>query len=389
MNFWMISASAAGSAGDKIESIEESIGYFHELSRRAAEWFQREHANLISMAIGIAVTLAVVLAVRWVIRRVLLPVARRAPGEFPARIVERLAAPAGLLVLLTGLSACNNMVHFPGSMDKWLSKAFYAAFIIAFLWGIFRAIGIFDFHFRERAVNSGYQMNTLLVDLVTRFVKSTVWIMAIIFIAQNLFDLNVTALVTGAGVAGLAVAFAAQNTIANLFGAVSIISDRTFKVGDRITVGDASGSVEAVGFRSTKLRSLDGTVWNIPNRIAADGTIENITSRPFLKHTFTLGLVYSTTPDQMRLALRILGKILDNHPGFDNTKFPPRYYFTDFKNFSLDIGVTLWFQTPDYFQFMKWREEINLAILDQFNAAGLEFAFPTSTNYLINQGADQ
>ena len=112
-------------------------------------------------------------------------------------------------------------------------------------------------------------------------------------------------------------------------------------------------------------------------------------ARPFLKHAFTLGLVYSTTPEQMRLALKILREILDNHPGFDMEKFPPRFYFSDFRDFSLDISVTLWFQTLDYFQFMEWREEINLAILEKFNAAGLEFAFPTSTNYLIKQGADK
>lgn len=382
-------AAAAAADDNKIESIEDSIGYFQELTIQTVEWFQREQRHLISMAIGLAVTAVIVLVVHWIMRRILLPSARKLPGELPARIVDRLTAPLRFLVLITGLSACNNMVHFPGSLDHWLAKFFYAAFILAFLWGIFRIIGLFDFHFRERAERSGYQMNTLLVDLVSRSVKVAVWILALIFIAENLFSLNVTALVTGAGVAGLAIAFAAQNTVANLFGAMSIITDRTFKVGDRVMIGDASGSVEAVGFRSTRLRSLDGTVWNIPNRIAADGTIENITSRPFLKHAFTLGLVYSTTPEQMRLALKILREILDNHPGFDMEKFPPRFYFSDFRDFSLDISVTLWFQTLDYFQFMEWREEINLAILEKFNAAGLEFAFPTSTNYLIKQGADK
>ena len=185
--------------------------------------------------------------------------------------------------------------------------------------------------------------------------------------------------------AGLAIAFAAQNTIANLFGAMSLISDRTFKVGDRIICNGSDGMVEAVGFRSTRLRSLDGTIWNIPNRILSDSTVENITERNSIKYAFTLGLVYSTTPEQMRRALRILGGILDNHPGFDPATKPPLYFFTDYKAFSLDISVTLWFQTLDFVQFQKWKQEINLAILEQFNAAGLEFAFPTSTNYIIAQ----
>ena len=211
--------------------------------------------------------------------------------------------------------------------------------------------------------------------------------MAIIFIAQNLFNLNVAALVAGAGVIGLVLAFAAQNTVGNLFGAMSIVSDKTFKIGDRVTIGEASGSVEEVGLRSTRLRSLDGTLWNIPNRIVADNTIENITERPYLKYSFTLGLVYSTTPEQMRLALKILGEILDHHPGFDLEGQPPLYFFTDFQACSLDISVILWFQTLDYIQMQRWKQEINLEILERFNAAGLEFAYPTSTNYLITQNS--
>ena len=369
----------------KIDSIEDGLGLFRSLGHHAMEWFQREQQNLLSMAIGIGVTLVTVFLVRWFFRAVLLRITRKLPSELPLHIVEQLSAPVTFLLLLIGLSACNNMVHFPGSMDEWLSKGFYACFILAVLWGIFRIIAVVDLYFRRKRINEDHRLNELLSDLISRSVKAAVWAMAVIFIAQNLFNLNVTALITGAGVAGLAIAFAAQNTIANLFGAMSIISDRTFRVGDRVTIGGASGSVEEVGFRSTRLRSLDGTVWNVPNRIAADSTIENITERPYLKYAFTLGLVYGTTPEQMRLALKLLGGILDGHPAFNPAKQPPLYFFTDFKAFSLDISVTLWFQTLDFVQFQKWKQEINLAILEQFNAAGLEFAFPTSTNYIVGQ----
>lgn len=369
----------------KIDSIEDGFGFFRTLGHNSAEWFQREQQNLLAMAIGIGVTLVTVFLVRWFFRAVLLRITRKLPSELPTHIVEQLGAPVTFLLLLIGLSTCNNMVHFPGSIDEWLSKGFYACFILAFLWGIFRFIAVVDIHVLQKRLNEDHKLNKLLSDLIRRSVKAAVWTMAVIFIAQNLFNLNVTALITGAGVAGLAIAFAAQNTIANLFGAMSLISDRTFKVGDRIICNGSDGMVEAVGFRSTRLRSLDGTIWNIPNRILSDSTVENITERNSIKYAFTLGLVYSTTPEQMRRALRILGGILDNHPGFDPATKPPLYFFTDYKAFSLDISVTLWFQTLDFVQFQKWKQEINLAILEQFNAAGLEFAFPTSTNYIIAQ----
>jgi len=219
--------------------------------------------------------------------------------------------------------------------------------------------------------------------LIRRGIKALVWVCVIIFVAQNVFKFDVTALVAGAGVAGLAIAFAAQNTVANLFGAMSIISDRTFKKGDRILINDATGSVEEVGFRSTRLRSLDGTVWHVPNRIASDSVIQNITERPWFKYAFTLGLVYQTTPEQMHRALEILAEILNNHPGFNMESHPPLFFFTNFNASSLDIDVILWFQTLDYVQFQRWKQEINLSILEKFNAAGLDFAYPTSTNYLI------
>lgn len=369
----------------KVDSIEDGFGFFRLLWEDAVEWFQEERGNLLMMAIGIAVTLVLAFAIRWLFLSLLPKLMRKLPSELPREIVERIGAPLTLLLLLIGLSACNNMVHFPGSTDLWLAKIFYAGFILAFLWGIFRIIAVVNFYFQQRRVNEDCRLNQLLADLVRRTIKTAVWVMAVIFIAQNLFNLNVAALVTGAGVVGLALAFAAQNTVGNLFGAMSIVSDKTFKIGDRVTIGEASGTVEEVGLRSTRLRSLDGTIWNIPNRIVADNTIENITERPYLKHSFKLGLVYNTTPEQMRLALTILSDILDHHPGFDAEQLPPLYFFTDFQAFSLDISVILWFQTLDYVQMQKWKQEINLEILERFNAAGLEFAFPTSTNYLIAQ----
>lgn len=272
----------------KIDSIEDGFGFFRTLGHNSAEWFQREQQNLFAMAIGIGVTLVTVFLVRWFFRAVLLRITRKLPSELPTHIVEQLGAPVTFLLLLIGLSTCNNMVHFPGSIDEWLSKGFYACFILAFLWGIFRIIAVVDIHVLQKRLNEDHKLNKLLSDLIRRSVKAAVWTMAVIFIAQNLFNLNVTALITGAGVAGLAIAFAAQNTIANLFGAMSLISDRTFKVGDRIICNGSDGMVEAVGFRSTpgSVRSTapsgisrTGFFPTARSRTSRSGTASNTPSR--------------------------------------------------------------------------------------------------------------
>ncbi len=366
-------------------SIREAFTLFGTFWEDLSEWFREEHLNLIRMALYLGIMLLAVFLLRWFVKTVLLRLVRKLPVALPAHLVERLNAPVTLLLILAGISLCGETVNFPVTLWSWLSKILYACFIMALLWGVFRVVGATDLWFQTKKFNEDHRLNELVVALIRRAIKTVVWVVAVIFIAQNLFHFDVTALVAGAGVAGLAIAFAAQNTVANLFGAMSIISDRTFKEGDRVQIGDSSGSVEEVGFRSTRLRALDGTVWHVPNRIAADSVIQNITRRPWLKYAFTIGLVYQTTPEQMHKALAILGGILDNHPAFNAETQPPLYFFTDFNASSLDISVTLWFQTTDYVQFQKWKQEINLAILEQFNAAGLDFAYPTSTNYLIAQ----
>ena len=378
--------TAAAPAEESAPSIEEKLGYFQALCRRTHGWCAAERENLIAFLGGTAVTVIAALAVYVAVKFTVSRLARRFPESLLLKIIGRLNAPVCGLILLTGFSLSNKLVNFPGRMDLWIDKSCFALFLFVALWGVFRALGVIETRFRQRVEASGSRMNRLLIDLVRRATLVTVWTLAAIFIAQNLFQLNVTALLTGAGVAGLAIAFAAQNTVANLFGAVSIITDKVFQIGDRVVIGDMDGFVEEVGFRSTRLRALDGTTWNIPNRIAADGTIQNITSRTTIRHVFTLNLTYGTTPEKMRRALEILQEIFAAHPGLDMEKCPPVVHFSDFAAYSLDIGVVLRFQTTDWGTFIAWKQALNFSILERFNAEGLEFAFPTSTNYLIKQG---
>ena len=140
-----------------------------------------------------------------------------------------------------------------------------------------------------------------------------------------------------------------------------------------------------MGFRSTKIRSLDGTLWNMPNRLIADAAIENISARKNIKFPFTLSLVYSTTKEQMQQGLDILREICDAFPGFDRKAAPAKFSFTAFNSSSLDIGVIVWFATRDWAESQKMKEDLNLQILERFTAAGLSFAYPSVTNYLVTK----
>ena len=383
--FSKLICDAVAKGAETPENIDDSIRFVQTVSQKLAVWFAAQKANLL-LCLVVAAIGAVAALVVWYIFARLLKSAFGRFSDLAGRIFAKLGAPAAWGTLLIGLSWANRMVDFPGQLDRLLDKLFYSLFILVFVWGVLRVVGACDDHFAaKRAKDPDAGMDKLVADLIRRTVKSVVWIVAILFVAQNIFRFNVTALITGAGVAGLAVAFAAQNTIANIFGALSIVLDKIFKVGDFIDVGGKRGTVEGVGFRSTKLRSLDGTLWNLPNRVVADAAIENISKRGNIKFAFTLSLVYSTTPEQMQQALDILKEIFGSYRGFDQNNAPAKFSFTSFSSSSLDIGVIVWFNTRDFMEAQGMKQEINLMILERFNAAGLSFAYPSVTNYIVEQ----
>ena len=374
-----------GAGTGRSDSIEGSAKAFADLLRRGIGWFNAQRGHLL-VAAAIAVIAVAVAFVVWFVVAQLMRRAAEKISPLAGKICTALGAPAALCTIFAGLSWANQMVDFPGKLDMLLDKVFYGLFILVCVWGALRVGGAVDEHLAaKRAKDPNAGMERLVADLIRRAVKTVVWFIALLFVIQNIFHLNVTALLTGAGVVGLAIAFAAQNTIANIFGALSIVSDKIFKIGDVIDVGGKRGSVEGVGFRSTKIRSLDGTVWNMPNRLVADAAIENISARRNIKFPFTLSLVYGTTPEQMQQALDILKEIFGKFPGFDNDKNPAKYSFTAFNSSSLDIGVIVWFNTRDFMEAQRMKQELNLEILERFNAAGLSFAYPSVTNYIVEK----
>ncbi|MDD3155855.1 MAG: mechanosensitive ion channel family protein, partial [Victivallaceae bacterium] len=315
---------------------------------------------------------------------------KRTKTDFDDQLVTALMAPAGFLVFLIGFSASVTPLAMSTPSifrNVILLRVFFAGAAICVVWGIFRVIGVIDCFLKKKAEERNGRLDTLLIDLVRKTVKIVILVLSILFIGQNILGVNVTALLAGAGVAGLAIAFAAQSTVSNFFGSIMIILDRPFSIGDRIKFSAIDGIVESVGFRSTQIRSLDGNLITVPNSHLADASVENVSVRPNIKHAFTLRLVYSTTPGQMRRAEEIVNQILQGHAEwFDMVKQPPRVGFSNFNSSSLDISVTVWFQTLDWWESRSMVRTIYYQIMEQFNAEGLSFAYPSQTLYLANDG---
>lgn len=346
------------------------------------QWFIDQRINLVLFAVMLVAAFVLASVFTWVFRNAVQKLVHKGGFVVLDDMLEQISRPLYSLLLASGMICAIAFLKLPEQFDSALQKIYYTIATLCIVWGMIRVMTVLRDYFRAKALKTNTSFDNLLIDLVYRVTKAAVWIIAVLFIAQNVFALNVSAMLAGAGVAGLAVAFAAQNTIANIFGAISLILDKPFKVGDRIIAAGKDGIVEGIGLRSTRLRSLDGTLWFIPNREMADASIENMSRRPNFKSVMSIGLVYSTPPEKMTRAGEILHEILDRNPMFDLDKLPPRIYFTDMKDWSLNITVIVWFQTTDYFTFLAEKEKVNVEILKRFNDEGLEFAFPSNTTYV-------
>ncbi|MBT3286720.1 MAG: mechanosensitive ion channel family protein [Victivallales bacterium] len=300
--------------------------------------------------------------------------------------------PAAMLIQSVGVYLAL-MVMFAGVLPKgllqWLARTTQALAAGAVFWYLYRLIDVLDRYLRRLASRSDNDLDNAIVEVVRKSLKVFLMVIAMVTIGKYIMGWKIGALVASAGILGLAVAFAAQDTIANVFGTFMLLLDRPFRVGERVRIGDVDGPVESIGFRSTRIRTMDGNLVSIPNKTTADSVVENVGRRPHIKLAFVVGLVYDTPYAKMRKAVEILRELLADHQGMDEA-FPPRVHFTEFADCSLNIASTIWYHGKvegaelDWWEYQDWREYVNFEIMRRFEEAGLEFAFPTQTMYLAH-----
>ncbi len=218
-----------------------------------------------------------------------------------------------------------------------------------------------------------------IVPLLRKTSKVFVGIITFVMVLQNL-GVSITGMVAGLGIGGLALAMAAKDTLANLFGSVTILIDRPFKVGDIITTGSSTGVVSEIGLRSTRIRTFDKTMISIPNAEMANATVENTSVRPRRKVLMQIGLTYDTTPNQIRQVISGIEKLLIDHPGVDPDDQNVR--FTNFGDSTLDIEFKYFTIETGYDGFSQVKQDISLSIMDLLDGMNVEMAFPTQTVHL-------
>ncbi|MEM6591293.1 MAG: mechanosensitive ion channel family protein [Cyanobacteria bacterium P01_C01_bin.73] len=225
------------------------------------------------------------------------------------------------------------------------------------------------------------------VNAIVPAIKIVVWAVGIVFLLDNL-GFDISAVVAGLGIGGVAVALAAQGILGDLLSYISILFDRPFDLGDFVVVGNVVGTVEQVGLKTTRLRSITGEEWVLANTDITSSRIQNFKRMARRRIAFTLGITYETTAAQMKQIPEMIQSIVEQQ----ETVTFDRAHFCDYGDFSLNYEVVYFVETSDYDIYMDIQQSICLGIKDAFEAAGIEFAYPTQVLYVDNlaiSGSDQ
>ena len=266
-------------------------------------------------------------------------------------------------------------INFP----DYFNKIFNLLLLISLFWIISRSIDFVGFKLKEKASKTESKVDDQLIPFAIDIAKVITIILGFIMILGNVFNVNVTALVTGLGIGGVAFALASKESLENLLGSFTIFFDKPFTVGDVVTLGGVTGTVEKVGFRSTRIRTFDKSIVTVPNKNIISSELDNLGVRPVRRVKFNIGLTYDTSVENIKNIVDDIQKLIDDHP---MTNQDGRVRFLNFGASSLDIMVLYYVDSPDWEVLIDAQQKINFQIIDIVNKYKCEFAFPSTSVYI-------
>ena len=261
-----------------------------------------------------------------------------------------------------------NFFEWPGRIQIYFSKALILVVGISLTYLAIKLVNaLLDLWRQRHAVESERKFNDQLFSIIRKSLNLFVIIVAVLIVAQNL-GINITAAITSLSIGGLAVGLAAQDTLANLFGAIAVFADKPFLVGDQIKLADIEGTVESVGMRSTRVRNPEGHLVAIPNKTVNNANISNITRRSEIKTTMNLTLAPDFPASKVRRALSLLEEIYRSHAMTQDVWIS----FNQFAGRSINILVVHWWKGTDYQKYLAGIQEMNLAVKERFESEGIQ-----------------
>ena len=297
--------------------------------------------------------------------------------------IGRFRAPLAFLLALPLHRLCVSRLGLPLLNRYGYARLLMLAFIFGASWLLLRLVDFFNLRATLNLIAEGATATSSLT-IARRMLRGVVIAVAALFALAS-FGVNLTATLAGLGIGGVALAFAAQKSLENLFGGFVVLSDKIIRVGDTVRIGTAVGDIEDVTLYATRLRAFDRSVVTIPNGTLITAQIENWSRRDKFWFHPTLGLVYETTAEQMRAVLENLRARLESDPRVE--KGTMRVRFVRLNSSSLDVEVFAYLLVPDYTTFLAVQEELLLMLLDVVEKAGTCLAFPSQTTYVAGESA--
>jgi MscS family membrane protein len=318
----------------------------------------------------------------WLTRRVLGRLAARTQTEWDDELLRQLARPLTVLWAIGVAWALEPWLAFGPAVDVRVEHLLRAAAWLVLFWGLARATSV---GFRAAGQAPWARQNAGLAGMLPlgRKLASILLVGLGLVAVLNELGFQVASLLAGLGIGGLALALAAQKTVEHLFGSIAIGVDQPFRVGDLVSVDGVVGTVEAIGMRSTRVRTADRTLVSFPNGKLADSRVECIAARDRIRLYANLGLAYATRSDQLRRVLADVEAALRAHPKVWADTVLVR--LSDLKESSINVEVMAWFTTTDWNEFTAIRQELLLRFLEIVEGAGTSLAFPTRTVHLVRE----
>lgn len=339
--------------------------------------YTTEGIPLGKIATSVLIVLIAFLA-RSILRSVLKKTGKKKSG-FAGTLARDFIKPASFLIIILGVYISIRIHALPPSITEWVGKVFLFLVTVNVLWLLMKAIDTVAEQMASVADNTESKMDDQLVPILRKLAKFILVAIGIIFYMQS-NGYPVSGILAGMGIGGLAMALAAQDSISGIFASVVIFLDKPFMVEDFVEINGIIGTVEEIGIRSTRIRTVEKTLVTLPNKEIMDSNINNYSKRPMRRTATTVGVTYDTTPQKMKELLKQLRRMMKDDEDVDNENVYVN--FTGFGDSSLDIEMKYFILTVEYQKWLDKREDINLKIMQIVYDLGLDFAFPSTTVYL-------
>jgi len=343
------------------------------------EYFQNSVQNyLVALAVFFGVILAIRILKVVVIHQLHLWAKKTATDidDFLIGLLKRYIGP--LVYFFLSLYLATRSLSLTPSIEQVLQVLFVVILTIKVIQVLQEMIVFF---LNKWAAREKDPTDVVAVKNIAQIIRIALWAVGLIFVLDNL-GINVTSVVAGLGIGGVAVALAAQSVLGDAFSSFAIFMDKPFKVGDFIIVGDLLGTVEHVGFKTTRIRSLHGEQLIFSNSDLTSSRVRNYKRMDTRRILFKVGVIYQTPTEKVKTIPGMIENVIKEH---ELTKFD-RAHFQNFGDFALIFEVVYFVLTPDYNKYMDVQHFINVRVKEEFEKAGIEFAYPTQQLYVTQAG---